>query len=261
MLAAAGAAVDQRAAGLAVPDHYDRPAAGAVLQRDVRLAVADYVLKGAALAQGDQPFAALAVELAAEVFGDDVQRRGDGHGTAIGAGAGHGIEGVRHAHYPGFQGNGLAAQALRVAAAVRGFVVHQHRWQYQGRQRVTGEQALADFRVGAHDLQLMLVERARFVQHGVGHADLAQVMEEAAEGNARHLGGRQAHVHGQQLGELGHAPEVAAGIGIPGLHQCGHHVETLEQRVDGAGRDGWKGPVGRVVHQVFLRRVGGWNSK
>jgi hypothetical protein len=43
------------------------------------------------------------------------------------------------------------------------------------------EQRIADLRVSLDDLELLIGERARRVEHGVGDPDLAQVVQQACE--------------------------------------------------------------------------------
>jgi len=56
---------------------------------------------------------------------------------------------------------------------------------------------------------------------GHRHAHLSEVVQEAADGNARHILNGKTMLRGKQAAESGHAPQMAAGIGIAGLDERG----------------------------------------
>ena len=77
----------------------------AIMQGDTLLAVPDDVVEFARFAQFQKKFAPPGIELGAEIVADDAERPLDRHAPAVGAGAGHGIEGIADADDACIDGN------------------------------------------------------------------------------------------------------------------------------------------------------------
>ena len=77
-------------------------------------------------------------------------------------------------------------------------MVQQHRILGQRRQGMPGQHAMADFRVGLDDRVFSIVQFGFLAQYRIGNADLAQVMQEGADGDARYLRRVQPGRFGQQ---------------------------------------------------------------
>ncbi len=95
----------------------------------------------------------------------------------VGPPARHGVVAVDHAHGTGDQRDLVAGEAVGVAAAVEALVVVAH----AGHELLVeqGSHDLgADARVLADELPLFRGERSPLEQHAVGHADLADVVQE-----------------------------------------------------------------------------------
>ena len=75
-------------------------------------------------------------------------------------------------------GISLAGEAVRIAVAVPALVLVAHRPGDRAHARDRADDPLADHRVLAHHLPLAVVERSRLVQDLVGHADLADVVQQ-----------------------------------------------------------------------------------
>ena len=106
-----------------------------------------------------------------------------------------------------------------------------------------GDDALADHRVAAHELPLVVVERARLVQDRVGDRGLADVVELGRERDQLDLVLGEPEPLGGPLGQPGHAAEVLAQLDAP-------FAENLEQDVGAlaAGR----GPAGLVLVHALV---------
>jgi hypothetical protein len=73
---------------------------------------------------------------------------------------------------------------------------------------MTGKQSLTHFRVGLDHLVLLFAELVRFVENGVGHTDLAQVMEKPAQSDTRHIRIGEPGISRQDQTVLGDAPII-----------------------------------------------------
>ena len=133
----------------------------------------------------------------------------------------------------------LAGQAGRVAVAVPALVVgagdllgHAHDVRARARQQLG-----ADRRVAAHELAVLGRERAGLQQDGVGHADLAHVVQQARVAQRLGLGRGHAQLQPEALAHAADALEVQAGLLVARLGGLGEAVDDLELRLaqlDGA---------------------------
>ena len=129
--------------------------------------------------------------------------------------AGHGVVAVHHAQRARDLGDRVAGQPVRVAAPVAVLVVVAdagHELVVEQRLRDLG----ADARVLAHELPLLGRQRPGLEQHPVGHADLADVVE---EGGVLQLGQpvlRPAQLVPEQGGVPGHPARMAQGVVVLG---------------------------------------------
>jgi len=203
-------------------DCHHRAAAHAVAHRHAFVAVQYDVLQRALLCEGGEGVYQLLVELAARAFLQLLNRVVDGHAFAVGAGAGHGVEGIGHADDAGRQGDGFSRQLVGVAAAVDAFVVVADAVVGQFGQGVFADQIGTDGGVGFDYCIFVLGKDLPFVENGVGHPHLAQVVQKTAEGDLHYLVVGKPQLLGQQFGKLRNPPQVAAGVGVPRLHYRPH---------------------------------------
>ena len=96
----------------------------------------------------------------------------------------------------------IAAQPVRVAAAVDAFVVTADDRTHPPQRLERRAQRVADVRVALHQLEFLGRERAGLEQHRVGHADLADVVEIAASMQRLEIFGGEAERPSELDGEL-----------------------------------------------------------
>ena len=99
----------------------------------------------------------------------------------------------------------------------------------QCRQWVIHQQAAADIRMCLDDFILVIGQPARLVENGIRHGDLAQIMQETTQRDARHLVGRQSATLRKDAAVLRHAPQMPAGIGVARFHHGGHDKQAVQQ--------------------------------
>ena len=191
---------------------------------------------------------------------------------AVGAVGGHRLERVGGEDDPRLEGDGVAGEAVRVAAAVEALVVVAHPVRLErhvgGLDDVEPEQ-----RVALHHLVLVVGEPAGLVEDRVGHADLADVVQQAGQPHARQavaleaeLGGDHARTAARRSGSgcgcrspwrrrPGPARWRACGCGARprprGRRPAGLHVGPVDRDVlvDALGAD--QREVG-LAHQLVL---------
>ena len=127
----------------------------------------------------------------------------------------------------------MPGHPVRVAAAVEALVVRAHHRLGQRPDHVAGEQLEPHQRVGAHDRQLGVVERAGLVQDRLRHHELADVVQQQAH----------AQFHEVQLELVVAAlagrrrPAVAEEVAAGDQHAERRHVERVLERVGVRGRE------------------------
>src|SRR5215216_5186363 len=99
-------------------------------------------------------------------------------GVEAGEAGGHGVEGVGDREDPRPGRDGLAGQAGRVALAVPALVVAADHLDGAAQRLDAGHHLDPEQRVGPHHLPLAGVQRPRLVEHRLGDADLADVVEQ-----------------------------------------------------------------------------------
>src|SRR3954470_9259569 len=156
-----------------------------------------------------------------------------GKRVAVPAHGGHRLQRVADGEDPRDERDVVRAEALRVAAAVPALVVVEDDVHDDLRQPERAHDARADLRVPAHDLPLVLRERAGLGEDVLGHADLADVVQQAAEEEL--LGAPDLGVDdlGQLRRQPAHAAQVAARDRVLRLDGCG---EALDDRAGAAAR-------------------------
>jgi hypothetical protein len=149
------------------------------------------------------------------------------------------VPGVAGEHDPRRQRDRVARQPVGVAAAVPALVLVAHG---RGHRLQAGERpqdALADHGVLAHQLPLAGVEPARLVQHAVGHADLADVVQQRDRLHVGDLWLGEPEPSGDRHREHAHAVGVVARVAVARLERGGQRVHD---RPVALGR-----PVARVA--------------
>ena len=141
---------------------------------------------------------------------------------------GHGVVGVDYAERPRHDGDLVSGQPVRVTVAVEAFVMvtdARHEVVVEQRRHDLG----ADRRVLAHELPLLGVQRTGLVQHAVGDADLADVVQvrhvldpgQTLLGPAE-LPSEQGHVGGHAAG----VPQRVVVLGVQGRAQSPQVAEV-----------------------------------
>src|SRR3954451_3440775 len=103
-------------------------------------------------------------------------------GGAVGTVGGHGAERVSHAHDARGDRDLLARQPVGIPAAVPALVAGPHDVpDVLQRSAHTVQHPLARDRVAAHDVPLLVAQRTGLVDDLLGHADLADVVQQRAE--------------------------------------------------------------------------------
>jgi len=120
-----------------------------------------------------------------------------GPGGPVGPVGAQRIVHVRHGEDARGQRDLLSLQATRVARAVPLLVVAVGDVQRGPQVEHRGQQVIRRRGVAAHDHPLLLRERPRLEQDGVGHAHLADVVQQGAPAHLRQLLPR----HAQGLGQ------------------------------------------------------------
>ena len=117
-----------------------------------------------------------------ELLPGSIQRQG----RAVHAIAGHGAEGVGYSNDASAERNGGTRDGCRVATTVPSFVVVAHDLGDLRHGLVHIQNGGADLAVAAHLGHLVVGQTAGFEKHGIGDADLADVVQVAPNPN-RHL--------------------------------------------------------------------------
>jgi hypothetical protein len=159
------------------------------------------------------------VELRAGPVGDLLAGPLERERPAVGAVGGHRVEGVGHREDARPQRDRLADEAARVALAVPALVMAADHLDRVAERLDPGHHLHAEQRVGAHHLPLAVVQRSRLVEHRLGDADLADVVEQ--EPVAQPLVGGELRVDGLGQGDrvVVGALEVGAGARVLGLDE------------------------------------------
>jgi hypothetical protein len=101
----------------------------------------------------------------------------------------------------------------------------------QRRERMAGQHSHADVGVGLDDRVFLLAQALGLAQNRIRYADLAQVVQKAAQRHARRLGITEIRLLGQEPGITRNPPEMAPGVGVSRLHEPRHHEQACQQGV------------------------------
>ena len=196
------------------------------------------------VAGGEEGVDDLGVPLLAGAGLEDFIDLFDGHALAVGAVAGHRVEGVGHGDDAGDERDLVAGELERIAAAVPLFVVMQHGGQHVGELLDVGENAVAQLGVLLDVLELGVGQLARLAEHGVVDADLADVVQQAGHVERVQHFRLAAQLLGEADGDAGDAIAVTAGVRVFGVdgasegpHDAGEELGLLAIEVAVAGVD------------------------
>jgi hypothetical protein len=168
----------------------------------------------------------------------------------VGAIRGDRLVRVGHHDDPRLERDLLARQRVRVAATVGALVVVEDPARLLG-QVGRGDDVVAELAMRLHRRVLVVRQRARLLQDPVGHADLADVVQQPGEAYLGDTRRRQAELGRHQRAQLGDGLAVVA------------RARVL--RVDGAGQSGGEGmrvaPCGERVDAVTGAEVGGEDER
>ncbi len=89
------------------------------------------------------------------------------------------------------------------------------------------QQLVADLRMPAHHVGLVLGQRAGLHQHGIGDGDLAHVVQRRGQLDRADLVFRQAQFVGNQRGHVRHALQIGAGAAVAVLDGAGQARQGL----------------------------------
>ena len=78
------------------------------------------------------------------------------------------------------QRNVLSAESIGIPGAIEPFVMVADDWPDAFQRAQRSAQAIADHRVLLHDVEFGGRQSSRFQQHGVGHANLTDVVQNSA---------------------------------------------------------------------------------
>src|SRR5687767_6519312 len=159
------------------------------------------------------------------------------HGLAVRAVARHRVVRVAGEDDPAAHRNGVAGQAVGVAAAVPALVLVAHDPRYAPESRDRPEDALADDRMLLHQDPLVVVEWTVLVQDRVRDADLADVVQ---QGRGLHAGDL-VRVQGERAGD----PDGQ-------LHDCLGVVAGVAVALEKGGRQADDGVAARVVLRAHV---------
>src|SRR4051794_12482100 len=137
-----------------------------------------------AVERADQDLGHLRVELGAGVLAELANGLAVIHPPAVGAVGHHRVVGVAGEDDAGPDRDLLALQAVRVAAAVEALVLAADDASHRAEARDRSQDALADDRVGLHDLELVVGQLGGLVEDVVGDGDLADVVQQRGVANA-----------------------------------------------------------------------------
>jgi hypothetical protein len=207
------------------------------------------------------------VELGPGPVGDLLAGLVEGDGLAVGAVGGHGVEGVGDREHPRPGRDGVAGQTGRVALAVPALVVAADHLHGAAQRLDAGHHLDPEQRVGPHHLPLAGVQRTGLVEHRLGDADLADVVEQ--EPVAQLLVGGQLGVDGLGQGDrvVVGPLEMGPGARVLGLDHEGQGLDHVQVRpaqpLQGPLELGRPGALGLVEvvdlvgedHQLALGRL------
>ena len=167
--------------------------------------------------QGQEGVKAARVEVAAPVGLHVGQGPVGRPGRPVGAVGGERVPHVGHGHDPRGQRDLLPGDPVGVAAPVVALVVLADHGEGVAQRRGPPDDVLADDRVLLDPGPLVVGEGAWLVEHVVGDADLADVMEVGTLGQGAQGRRPQPQPQADADRQLGHPRRVAVGVGVAGL--------------------------------------------
>ena len=172
-------------------------------------------------------------------------------GAAVAAVAGHRVPGVAGEDDARAERDGLAGQAVGVAAAVPALVAGAHDAPHGAQRLGRADDALADDRVLADEAPLGLVERAGLVQDRVRDGDLADVVQLGGADHDVEVLGVEAQARAHRARELGDVVHVALQVGLALAQDGEQHLARLALGRAAAVLEGVHAVIGQA------QRVGG----
>ena len=155
-----------------------------------------------------------------------------GRGTGpVGPGRVHRVEAVGHRQDPGHQWDRFPFQPVGISGAVVPLVVREHRGQQVRDPAESLEDPAADQDVLGDLREFLGRQRAPLAQDRVGHADLADVVEQSGEVDVAQFGLGEPQLAGQLDGDPRNALAVAAGVGVLGVDGRGQRADQAREEV------------------------------
>jgi len=174
----------------------------------------------------DHPLRDLRVELRARRLLELGERLLDLHAAAVEARRGHGLEGVRDAEHAAGERDVLAGELLGIAAAVPALVQVEHPVGDLRHARALDDVA-AERGVALHLEELVVGEPGGLEQHRVGHADLADVVEDPGGPDLVDLLLRHPELAREHRGVLGDPGGVLVGVAVLEVDRAGEGVDRV----------------------------------
>jgi hypothetical protein len=131
---------------------------------------------------------------------------------------GHRIERVGHLHYTCGERCPLTAQPVRVTAPVVALVMVLHRRKRRWGYPYALKGPAPRDGVQGYNLTLLRCQGTRLLENGVGHEDLAYVVQQGPDEQRSHLAYGEPHLEPNELGEAGDRSRVLPGMGVPSVH-------------------------------------------
>src|SRR5581483_2472823 len=135
-------------------------------------------------------------------------------GGAVGAAADDGVERVADGDDARAERDFLAGEPVRVTRPVEALVARTDERPEVGESRSGGEDPLADDRMPAHEVPLLVSQRPGLLDDSLRDRDLADVVQLRSPANARGLLLVQAETPCDRLGKLADAVEMVAEVGM-----------------------------------------------
>ncbi len=133
------------------------------------------------LGNGEKRLNHVGVKLRSGATLDFFSRGSVGERGTIGPIRCHGIQGIRNRKDPCSQRDLIPNQALRITAAIVGFVMSQHNLSGVRQKQVLTYQVVADVHMPAHDLGLLGIQFPWLKQNRIRNTYLADIVERCTE--------------------------------------------------------------------------------
>ena len=163
---------------------------------------------------------------------DQLDRLFRGHGGAIRTRRGQRIVEIGDAQYPPEERDRVALETVRIAAAVPFLVMVLNAGKHRRDRRAldVAENLGAVSRVLAHLRELFWCQFSGLVENGIGHGDLADVVQQRRQLRGLALGLGEPEFDGELRGEGGNPFGVAVRIPVARVNRRGDRLDRVQQQ-------------------------------